>query len=188
MSRGIRRGYSLPYIAPYDVDTGAYSTGMDLARGVSISASVESSDANNWYADNKIAETSGGRFTGGTLTVVNDDPDKDAINMLYGATTTSNVTYYEATDSPAVGFGAIVEFQLSGAVFYEYIIFPNVRFQPFEETATTETDSIEWQTLTLTATIGVDTNNYYKYVSDNQYSDESTAYRAMVAVLSPSSP
>ena len=32
MSRGIRRGYSLPYIAPYDVDTGAYSTGMPTTR------------------------------------------------------------------------------------------------------------------------------------------------------------
>lgn len=47
-------GFSKPYVAEYSAsgNTVTYKSGMILARGVSVSLSVEASDDNIFYADN----------------------------------------------------------------------------------------------------------------------------------------
>lgn len=187
MAQGIRRGFSKPYIAPYDAEHGTYSTGMTLRRGVSLSSEVGTTEVENWYADNKIAESSAPRFTDGTLTVTCDDPSEDAIAMLYTTTVnTSNPTKYLQTDTArTVGFGCVVEKQYLGTVFYEYLIFPNVKFEQISEVAETETDSVTWSTIELTATIGLDASGAYKITPPKgvTYATEADAVTAMVALL-----
>ena len=67
-------GFSKPYVALYTASGGAvtYSSGQLLARGVSVSASADQADDNNFYADNVIAETESGVFTSGELTLTVD--------------------------------------------------------------------------------------------------------------------
>ena len=76
-------GYSKPYVALYNVSDNAvtYSDGMPLARGVSVSIEPESGDGNDFYADNVTAESVGGTFTGGTMTLTVDGL-KDAARKL----------------------------------------------------------------------------------------------------------
>ena len=67
-------GFSLPYVAKYAASGGTitYSDGQKLARGVSVSIEPESSDDNNFYADNILAESAGTTFTGGDLNLTVD--------------------------------------------------------------------------------------------------------------------
>ena len=52
-------GFSKPYVAKYSNAGGvvSYSGCMQLARGVSVSLSLDTTDDNNFYADNIVAET-----------------------------------------------------------------------------------------------------------------------------------
>lgn len=67
-------GFSKPIVAKYTKGTSGitYSDGQLLGRGVSISASADQADDNNFYADNIIAETESGVFTSGELSLTID--------------------------------------------------------------------------------------------------------------------
>ena len=58
-------GFSKPYVAKYSNAGGvvSYSGCMQLARGVSVSLSLDTTDDNNFYADNIVAETAAAVFT-----------------------------------------------------------------------------------------------------------------------------
>ena len=60
-------GFSKPYVAKYSNAGGvvSYSGCMQLARGVSVSLSLDTTDDNNFYADNIVAETAAAVFTSG---------------------------------------------------------------------------------------------------------------------------
>ena len=62
-------GFSAPYIGVYANNSGtiSYTKGRRLARGVDVSLDVQTSDDNEFYADNVLAESENGRFTGGTV-------------------------------------------------------------------------------------------------------------------------
>ena len=63
-------GFSMPYVAKYS-NVGSvvtYSGVMQLARGVSVSLSLDTTDDNVFHADNVSAETAAAIFTGGTAT------------------------------------------------------------------------------------------------------------------------
>ncbi len=79
-------GFSKPYVAKYSNEgtTVTYTNGQILARGVSVSLDIETSDDNKFYADNQTAETAGGVFTDGTATVTVDGTMADARRMIYG--------------------------------------------------------------------------------------------------------
>ena len=64
-------GYSRPFVALYNNNEGTitYTSGMPLARGVDVSVEAETGDAVNFYADNVMAESVGGVFTGATITM-----------------------------------------------------------------------------------------------------------------------
>lgn len=187
MSRGIRKGFSKPYVAPYDKTAGTYTAGTTLARGVSVSGDITVTEPENWYADNIIAETSSPRFSEGTLTVTCDDPSEDALAMLFTTTyDTTNPTKYNMSDTAnTVGFGYIVEKQYQGTTFFEFVIFPCVRFSMPSETAETEADSITWTTLELEASIDTDKDGNYKITPPKgvTYTTEARAVTAMQALM-----
>ena len=62
-------GFSKPWVAQYNASgtTVTYSSAQRLARGVSVNLQPESSEDNNFYADNQVAESGAGEFTGGTV-------------------------------------------------------------------------------------------------------------------------
>lgn len=151
-------GFSKPYVAVYTNDdtTVTYSDGQILARGVSVSLDVESSDDNNFYADNITAETAAGTFTGGTVTLTVDGLLEDAEKLLMGLPDADNdgfVAYGASQSIPYVGVGFVVRVQSGGTVSYIPVVLPKVVFNNPSLEANTQEDEIDWQTQELVATI-----------------------------------
>lgn len=187
-------GFSKPYVAKYTLNgtTIVYSSGQLLARGVNVSVDPESTDDNNFYADNIIAETEAGIFTGGTLTLTVDGLKEAAEKLIMGlpAATTTIVTsglvgYGDNQSIPDVGLGFVVRYQSGGEVTYTPVIFPRVVFSEIGLDAATQEESIDWQTQELTAAIrrAEDANRNWKHVGADLAS-EALAEAAIKTFLS----
>ena len=79
-------GFSKPYVAKYNASGGviSFTEGRVLARGVNVQVAPDSSDDNGFYADNQLAESDNGVFTGGTLTLTVDGLLTAAEKFLMG--------------------------------------------------------------------------------------------------------
>lgn len=171
----IRTGYSLPYVALYAASgtTVTYSSGQRLARGVSVSIEAEAEDSNIFYADNISAESAPGIFTSGTATFTVDGLKLDAERLIMGipaADTAGFIHYGENLTIPYVGVGFIVRYMEDGVTSYVPVILTKCRFVTPSEDAQTATDTIEWQTQEISATIlRDDTSNHdWKLVGEAQ--------------------
>lgn len=162
----IRTGYSLPYVALYAASgtTVTYSSGQRLARGVSVSIEAEAEDSNIFYADNISAESAPGIFTSGTATFTVDGLKLDAERLIMGipaADAAGFIHYGESLTVPYVGVGFIVRYMEDGVTSYVPVVLTKCRFVTPNEDAQTATDTIEWQTQEITATIlRDDTSNH----------------------------
>lgn len=162
----IRTGYSLPYVALYAASgtTVTYSSGQRLARGVSVSIEAEAEDSNIFYADNISAESAPGIFTSGTATFTVDGLKLDAERLIMGipaADASGFIHYGESLTVPYVGVGFIVRYMEDGVTSYVPVVLTKCRFVTPNEDAQTATDTIEWQTQEITATIlRDDTSNH----------------------------
>lgn len=155
-------GFSKPYVALYTATasggsyTISYSSGQILARGVEIQIEPETTDDNNFYADNVIAENEAGLFTGGTLTLTVDGLKDTANKLIYGLPIADDEDWYNYDNTqaiPFVGFGAVIRVQEAGVVSYVPIVLPKIQFNDTGMTAATQEDSIDWQSAELTAQI-----------------------------------
>ena len=120
-----------------------------MARGVSVSAEPESSDSNNFYADNIVAETDAGTFTGGTVTLTVDGLLQDAEKLIQGLGTADAdgfINYNDDQAIPYVGIGFIVETMSEGVRYFTPVIFTKARANQLTVAAETEGESIDWQT------------------------------------------
>lgn len=157
-------GFSKPYVAKYAEASGTvtYSDGIVLARGVEVQIEPETTDDNNFYADNLIAESEAGVFNGGTLTLTVDGL-KDAANQLIFGLPTADQTGWSNYDNtqaiPYVGVGFVIRYQEAGAVSYVPMILTKVMFNETGTSAATQEDQIDWQTQELTAQIFRDDTN-----------------------------
>lgn len=171
----VTTGFSKPYVAKYTASgsTITYASGQLLARGVSVSVSPETSDDNNFYADNLIAETEAGVFTGGEVTLTVDGLFATAEKLIMGLPAAGQdgfIAYGDSQVVPFCGVGFIVRHQSAGAVTYQAVILPKVTFSIPGIEAATQEDTIDWQTQELTATIlrADDANHSWKYVGEEQ--------------------
>lgn len=171
----IRTGFSLPYVALYTPSgtTVTYSNGQRLARGVSVSIEAEAEDSNIFYADNISAESAPGIFTSGTATFTVDGLKLEAERLIMGipaADQAGFIHYGESLTIPYVGVGFIVRYMEDGVTSYVPVILTKCRFVTPGEDASTATDTIEWQTQEITATILRDdtTNHDWKLVGEAQ--------------------
>lgn len=154
----VRTGFSLPYVAKYTAvgTTVTYSQGQKLARGVSVSIEAEAEDDNIFYADNISAESAPGIFTSGTATITVDGLKLAAEQLIMGipaADSEGFIHYGESMTIPYVGIGFIVRYMEDGVVSYVPTILTKCRFVTPGEDAQTATETIEWQTQELTATL-----------------------------------
>lgn len=181
-------GFSKPYVAVYGANAGviSYTKGQRLARGVSVSIAPNSSD-NDFYADNQIAESDSGAFTGGTLTLTIDGLFIAAERLIMGlpeAGTDDFTAYGDNQKAPDMGVGYIARYMSGGVTTYTPIVLVKVKFdQPGSEAATQE-EEIDWQTQELTGTImrGEDSNHNWKFVGKD-YTDEASAEEALKTKL-----
>lgn len=147
-------GYSKPYVAIYSANGGVvtYSNGQLLARGVSVDASPESSDSNNFYADNIIAESLAGQFTGGQVTLTVDGLLQDSEKLIQGLPTADAdgfINYDDNQVKPYCGIGFIVRYMSDSITYYAPVIFPKGTFNQLETSAETQGEEVDFQTQEL---------------------------------------
>ena len=157
-------GFSLPYVAKYSASGGVatYSEGMRLARGVSVSVEAEIGESDPFFADNVEAETTPGKFSGGTATYTVDGLFPEAETLIlglpepedfsYGESKTVKIyNYGDAMSPPYVGTAFIARYQSDGVESYVPILLTKNRFQTPSLNANTQEDAIEYQTQELVA-------------------------------------
>lgn len=187
-------GFSLPYVAEYAASQGTvtYSGGMKLARGVNVSIAPEVADNNDFYADNVLAESVSGTFTGGTVTLTVDGLLPAAEAFVYGlptATTVNSVSVYkygDDADPPYVGIGFVARYMSAGVTSYKVIILTKAKFNLPTEAAATQEADIAWQTQELTASLMRDdtSDHDWKYVGSTEYTTEALAEADLKKILS----
>lgn len=187
-------GFSLPYVAEYTESSGTvtYSSGMKLARGVNVSIAPEVAESNDFYADNVLAESVAGTFTGGTVTLTVDGLLPAAEAFIYGlptASTVSSVSVYKYGDDaapPYVAIGFIARYMSGGVTSYKVIVLTKTKFNLPTEAAATQEAEIDWQTQELTATIMRDdtANHNWKFVGSTEYTTEALAEADLKKILS----
>lgn len=156
-------GFSHPV---YSLHSGSTRTANILARGVSASIEVESADSVDFYADNGLAETYGGGFTGGTLNLTVDGLLDAAEHDLFGRETTDEGwKFYNKDDViPETSVGFIVRYMSGGVTSYVPVILSRCRFNLEGTSANTQAEGIEFQTQELSAKILIPENGNWKMV------------------------
>ena len=168
-------GYSRPFVALYNNNEGTitYTSGMPLARGVDVSVEAETGDAVNFYADNVMAESVGGVFTGATITMTVDGLKDAARKLIMGlpnaepVTVGSNsvdiYTYDDRQNIPNVGIGFVVRYMESGVTTYQPVVFTKASFSVDGLDAATQEEEIEFQTTELEAALMRDDSEHHAW-------------------------
>lgn len=179
-------GFSKPWVAVYSNSgtTVTYTGGMVLARGVEVSVEPDSSDSNDFYADNMIAESANGVFNGGSATITVDGLKNAAEKMIFGLATPTELTvgsstvdvyhYGDGQTVPFVGLGFVVRYMENGVTTYAPCVLPKVKFDAAPMSAATQEEEIDWQTQELTAQIHRDdtANHDWKLLAEDQTSED----------------
>lgn len=187
----VTTGLSALRAAVYTVTTSSvvYGTVFTPGRAVEVSLEIESSDDNIFYADNQAAESAGGVFTGGTISVTIDGALNATAGKLFGITLGGDgeVKFNDNSSVPYVGFGFIRRVMNDAATTYQPIFLPKVKFSFPTVNATTQQDEIDWQTEDLTGTLfRADNATHDWMIWGAEESTEAAAITALEAMM-PSS-
>lgn len=182
-------GLSKPYYAIYAEAGGvvSYSDGAVMGKATEANISIETTEDNNLYGDNGLAETDR-RFANGTLTLSTTDLSQEvskailglteqAITGIDGVTDTSvkELVYDDEQVTPYLGVGFIIKKKVNGAYKWRGVVLPKVMFSVPEDAATTQGESIEWQTPELTGTIMRDDSATHVWKKEATFTTEAQA-------------
>lgn len=182
-------GLSKPYYAIYSEAGGvvSYSGGAVMGKATEANISIETTEDNNLYGDNGLAETDR-RFANGTLTLSTTDLSQEvskailglteqAITGIDGVTDTSvkELVYDDTQVTPYLGVGFIIKKKVNGAYKWRGVVLPKVMFSVPEDAATTQGESIEWQTPELTGTIMRDDSATHVWKKEATFTTEAQA-------------
>lgn len=182
-------GFSHPYVAAYSCTDNVitYTNAQELARGVKVSLEPESADASNFYANNIVAETEGGGFTGATLTLTVDGLFATAERFILGLQTAGSdgfSDYNANSKAPFVGVGFIVRSMSNHNVIYTPVVLYKSMFKQPTQEAETQGDEISWQTTELSATVmRADTTDLRWKAVGTDYETEAEALTALQTKL-----
>ena len=182
-------GVCKPYYAKYANNGGtvSYSDGGVMGKAVEVSADIETADSNDLYADNAIAESEK-TFSSGTLSLTTDDFEQEAskavlglkeeaITGIDGVTDTSvkELIYDDDQQTPYLGVGIIIKKIKGGVTKWRALIFTNVQFAVPSDAATTQGESIEWQTAEISGTIMRDDSAKHPWKKEATFTTEAQA-------------
>lgn len=192
----VTTGFSMPYIAKYSATGGSvtYTDGVDLARGVDVEIAAESSDENNFYTNNVLAESAGARFTSGTLSLTIDGLLENARKLAFGLPEPSTVQangksvkvydYDDQQEVPYLGFACVMRTMEDGVTYYTPVVLTKIQFTAETMAAATQEEEIEWQTTPLEANILRDDSATHKWkrIGERQTSeaDAVAVYKAIL--------
>lgn len=186
-------GLSKPYFAKYTANgnTVTYSDGTLLGRATSLTMDLENADTNVLYADNGIAE-SANSFSGGSITIGTDEISAEALVTAFGvkeveisdeSVTTSGAKWLVFDDEqeiPYGGFAGIIKKQINGATKYVAIVYPKIQLQNLNDAATTQGETIEWQTEEISATLMRDDTENHEWRRISTPLDKETEAEAAI--------
>nr|DAL58045.1 MAG TPA_asm: tail tube protein [Caudoviricetes sp.] len=182
-------GLSKPYYAIYAEAGGvvSYSDGAVMGKATEANISIETTEDNNLYGDNGLAETDR-RFANGTLTLSTTDLSQEvskailglteqAITGIDGVTDTSvkELVYDDTQVTPYLGVGFIIKKKVNGAYKWRGVVLPKIMFSVPEDAATTQGESIEWQTPELTGAIMRDDSATHAWKKEATFTSEAQA-------------
>lgn len=179
-------GVSKPYYGVYVNTDGTitYTGGAIFAKAVEFNATIDSSEDNNLYADNGIAEADRS-FGGGSISITTDDIEQAAAAAILGITadtitvgtetSVSELVYDDDMTVPDLGFGIIIKKKKNGVDKYRAIFFHKIKFNIPEDAATTQGETIEWQTPTIEGTIMRDDSAKHGWKSEVTVDTEALA-------------
>lgn len=168
-------GYSQPKVAVYNANNGEpkYTGYSALARGVSVSMDVETSDSQDFYADNVLAESAGGQFTGGTVSLTVDGLKEAARKLIMGLPAETEITVGEKTVKvqeyddrmkiPYVGIGFVVRYMENGVTSYMPVVLTKCIFDVDGLEANTQEEDVEFQPTELSATMTRDDSANHRW-------------------------
>ena len=158
-----------------------------MGKATEANVEIDTSDNNNLYADNGIAETDV-QFAGGTLTLSTDDLSPEVSAAILGITPAdiseiTGVTDEDAKElvfddnqtTPYLGVGFIVKHIVGGVTKWRGIVLTKVIFAVPPDAATTQGESIEWQVPELTATIMRDDSATHMWKREAMFTTEAQA-------------
>lgn len=160
-------GLSKPYYAVYSAaeHVVTYANGAVMGKATEANIEINTSDNNNLYGDNAIAETDR-QFTSGTLTLSTTDLSQEVskailglkeetLDSITGVTDedVSELIYDDTQAIPYLGVGFIVKKVVNGVTMWRGIVLTKVMFSIPSDAATTQGETITWQVPSLTATI-----------------------------------
>nr|DAP38963.1 MAG TPA: tail tube protein [Caudoviricetes sp.] len=182
-------GLSKPYYAIYAEAGGvvSYSDGAVMGKATEANISIETTEDNNLYGDNGLAETDR-RFTNGSLTLSTTDLSQEvskailglteqAITGIDGVTDTSvkELVYDDTQVTPYLGVGFIIKKKVNGVYKWRGVVLPKVMFSVPEDAATTQGESIEWLTPELTGAIMRDDSATHMWKREATFTTEAQA-------------
>jgi hypothetical protein len=161
------KGLSIPVFGKYNYNSTTkvvtYTDGIIGGGAIEYTISVESTENNPLYIDNKVGENDIGKFSSGTLSLGTDDLMAEVSKYLLGLKE-KNITVVGLTEvvetiydddavAPELGFGIIEMHQKNNVDKYKAVIITRVNMSIPEDTATTKGEAVEWQTKTIEGTI-----------------------------------
>ena len=192
----VTTGFSRIHVAKYSAtgSTVSYTDCKELARARNMDTDISTTEDNNYYANNQLAETEPAAFKEGSLKLTVDGLSAEEEAMILGiaeSTRTVNgqevavINYGNKMNPPYLGVGAVKRMQLKGTVSYRPIILTKTRFAIPPEAMETQEESINWQDQELNATIMRDdsTEQNWKIIPKTNFQTEAEAVAFIVAVL-----
>lgn len=168
------KGLAIPVFGEYNYNGAnvTYTNGFVAGAAIEYGVEVETSDNNPLYGDDRIIENDYGKFNSGTLTLGTSDLDQYTSKRLLGLKevqfTAGDIQVTELVSDDDVkqnpkGFGIIETHQINNVDMYRAVVLCKVAMNIPAEAATTQGESIDWQTKEVEGTIArsdEDTKNY----------------------------
>lgn len=195
----VTTGFSNIHVALYAVENGvvSYTSVHKLGRSVSMSTDISTSDDNNFYADDRLAETeTGSAFTdgSGTMTIDGLTPDDEAFLMglkagdsvqVDSGNSVETLEYGADMEPPYIGIGAVKKVQRDGKSYWGAMVLCKCRCKVPGDDASTQEDQIDWQTQDIDFTIMRDDSakNRWKVIPKKLFETENDAVAFIKKVL-----
>lgn len=182
-------GLSKPYYGIYSAIGNAvsYANGAVMGKATEANIEINTTEDNNLYADNGIAETDRS-FAGGTLNLNTDDLSQEVTKAILGLTETAitgiegvtdtsvkELVYDDTQNTPYLGVGFIVKKKVGGAYKWRAVVLCKVMFSVPADAATTQGESIEWQVPELSSTIMRDDSETHMWKREATFTSEAQA-------------
>ena len=182
-------GLSKPYYAIYSNNGSVvtYSDGGVMGQATEADIKIDTTEDNNLYADNTIVETDRS-FAGGTLTVSTADLSQEVSKALLGLseseltgidgitdTSVKELLYNDDQQQPYLGVGFIIKKKVNGVYKWRGVVLTKVMFSVPDDSATTQGETIEWQTPELSGTIMRDDSEKHNWKREATFTTEAQA-------------